>query len=503
MDSKSGSLGAVITACGLALLAYSISLGFFRLFIHPLARFPGPRLAALTSWYELYWNVVKGGKFLWEIERLHQRYGPIVRINPDELHIADPDFYHEVYAPPWKKQDKERNYVQLGGQAGSALTTVDHDLHRLRASAIVPFFSKQAVENMEPLIKSKINRLCAYFDTCIGEGNVVIFSHAALALTVDVISSYAYGESYDCLERADLGSEFREILVSANEGYAILRHFHWLHAVMHWLHQWGCTTSPYIRWQKRIADQTVSVCKLHREGRLPAGTVFQAILDSNLPDAEKESWRLNIEAQTLLHAGSETSAKTLEIIMFYLLDDVVKLERLRAELKTVMPDPTSPVSWNQLQSLTYMSAVIQEGIRLQFGITTRSPRISHTALQYKDWIIPAGTPVSTLTWFVHTDETLFPRPFEFDPDRWIRAAQGGTRLDKYLTSFGKGSRRCLGINLAYCQITITLAMLIRRFQFRLFETTVEDVTPARDCFIAYAAKGRKGVRLRVVGRVDR
>ncbi|KAL4941989.1 hypothetical protein BDV06DRAFT_235709 [Aspergillus oleicola] len=484
-------------------MGYLISIAFFRLFLHPLANFPGPRLAALTSWYEFYYNVLKGGRFLWEIERLHQRYGPVVRINPDELHIADPEFYHEIYSPPWKKQDKEKNYVRLGGQAGSTLTTTDHDLHRLRASAIVPFFSKQAIEKIEPLIKSKVERLCAFLDMCIEMGDIVTVSHAALALTVDIISSYAYGESYDCLELADLGAEFRKILISANEGYAILRHFHWLHAVMHWLYHWGCAASPYIKWQKRIAEQTTKVCYLHQKNKLPAGTIFQAILDSNLPASEKEPWRLNIEAQTILHAGSETSAKTLEIILFYLLNDTVKLERLRAELVTIMPEPTSSISWNELRSLPYLSAVIQEGLRLQFGITTRSPRVSHTAMVYKNWVIPAGTPVSMLTWFVHTNEALFPRPFEFRPDRWIHSAGHGVRLDKYLTSFGKGSRQCLGINLAYSQITITLATLIRRFEFELFESTVEDVAPARDCFIAYPEKHSKGVRFRVVGRVDK
>ncbi|PYH88418.1 putative cytochrome P450 [Aspergillus ellipticus CBS 707.79] len=484
-------------------LTYLISLTFFRLFLHPLASFPGPRVAAVTSWYEFYWNVVKGGRFLWEIERIHQHYGPVVRITPDELHIADPDFYHEVYSPPCKKQDKEKNYVRLGGQDGSALTTVDHHLHRLRVSALAPFFSKQAVEKIEPLIQSKVNRLCAYFDSCIHPGTVVTVSHAALALTVDIISSYAYGESYDCLQRADLGSEFRKILVSANEGYAILRHFHWLHAVMHRLHRWGCNTSPYIVWQKHIAEQTVSMCSLHREGKLPAGTMFQAILDSSLPDREKEPRRLSVEAQTLLHAGSETSAKTLEIILFHLLEDTAKLERLRAELVAIMPEPTNSVSWNELRSLPYLSAVIQEGIRLQFGITTRSPRVSHTPMLYKDMVIPAETPVSMLTWFVHTNEAIFPHPLEFDPDRWTLAAEHGIRLEKYLTSFGKGSRRCLGVNLAYAQITITLATLLRQFEFELFESTIDDVTPARDCFIAYPRKGCKGVRFRVIGRVGK
>ena len=52
------------------------------------------------------------------------------------------------------------------------------------------------------------------------------------------------------------------------------------------------------------------------------------------------------------------SFQTLEIILFYLLDDAAKLERFRAELVTVMPHPTSPILWKQLQSLTYMVSVV-------------------------------------------------------------------------------------------------------------------------------------------------
>lgn len=71
---KDGVQRAVITALGLSTV-YVLGLVIHRLFICPLSKFPGPKLAAITSWYELYYDVVKQGQFLWEIERMHDKYG--------------------------------------------------------------------------------------------------------------------------------------------------------------------------------------------------------------------------------------------------------------------------------------------------------------------------------------------------------------------------------------------------------------------------------------------
>jgi hypothetical protein len=71
---KDGVQRAVIAALGLSTV-YVLGLVIHRLFISPLSKFPGPKLAAITSWYELYYDVVKQGQFLWEIERMHDKYG--------------------------------------------------------------------------------------------------------------------------------------------------------------------------------------------------------------------------------------------------------------------------------------------------------------------------------------------------------------------------------------------------------------------------------------------
>ncbi len=61
-----------LTILQLGWLAYGI---VYRLFLSPLATIPGPRLAALTSWYEIYYDMVEPGKYVWKIKRLHEEYG--------------------------------------------------------------------------------------------------------------------------------------------------------------------------------------------------------------------------------------------------------------------------------------------------------------------------------------------------------------------------------------------------------------------------------------------
>ena len=58
-----------------AWLLYVAIQTIYRLYFHPLKKIPGPKLAAASSAYEFYFNVIKGGKFIWEIERLHEIYG--------------------------------------------------------------------------------------------------------------------------------------------------------------------------------------------------------------------------------------------------------------------------------------------------------------------------------------------------------------------------------------------------------------------------------------------
>lgn len=54
---------------------YSALKCIYNIFFHPLSHIPGPRLAAMGSFYEFYFDVIKDGTYLWEIEKMHEQYG--------------------------------------------------------------------------------------------------------------------------------------------------------------------------------------------------------------------------------------------------------------------------------------------------------------------------------------------------------------------------------------------------------------------------------------------
>lgn len=91
-----------VIAIGVA--CYTLYGAIYRLYLSPVASFPGPRFAALTFWYEFYYDVIKHGRYTWKIAELHKQYGPIIRINPYEIHIIDPDFIDELYVGPSKRK---------------------------------------------------------------------------------------------------------------------------------------------------------------------------------------------------------------------------------------------------------------------------------------------------------------------------------------------------------------------------------------------------------------
>jgi cytochrome P450 len=182
----------------------------------------------------------------------------------------------------------------------------------------------------------------------------------------------------------------------------------------------------------------------------------------DLPEQEKTLERLWLEGQIVIGAGTETTAWSLSLILFYVLNDSQVLRKLRSELEAAIPDVDERVSWNRLEQLQYLNAVICEGLRLSYGVSTRLQRIDPVGpLILKtqvssgeneeksikvDHMIQAGTPVGMTATLIHNHPELFPNPEKFQPERWLdKQGRRHHHLDKYVLSFFRGSRQCIGI----------------------------------------------------------
>lgn len=118
------------------------------------------------------------------------------------------------------------------------------------------------------------------------------------------------------------------------------------------------------------------------------------------------------------------------------------------------------------------------------------------------------------------DPEIFPDPHTFDPDRWARAAAQGEPLQRYLVNFSKGSRICLGMqydqwyhqvfillltfsrSLAYAEIYLAFATLVRQFEFELYDTTEKNIIFTRDFGTPYPDEGNFSLKVLVKALVQ-
>ncbi|KAF8849153.1 cytochrome P450 [Acephala macrosclerotiorum] len=389
---------------------------------------------------------------------------PIIQINPTELHIDDPEYYDTIYSHNLHL-DKTMKFNIRWDSPGAAQVTGPYELHKIRRSALNPFFSKRQVILLWPYILEKRDKFCRRLDEYVENKKVLNLSKAFGCFSIDVVTEYAFGQSFDDLD---------------NEGF-----FSGLSEVMDEL------------LGRIIANRVWEIKEEKKNGEKMVGhkTILHELLESDLPLRELIVKRLSDESNILVGSGSDTIRHTLEVAAFHILDNTTIQNKLRKELVAATPSAFDELTWLELEKLPYLSAVIQEGrtlplcedqkltaaaLRLSYGVSQRSPRISPKAgLQYKGNLIPAGYLVSMDALHMHHNEEIFPNSHEFSPERWLEDDGSG----------------CAGMNLAYAELYLMLSTLLRRYEMELFDTGVDSVKLRVDFFLPKAKPGTEGVRV--------
>lgn len=144
------------------------------------------------------------------------------------MHINDPDYYDEVNAGGGRRRDKDPRFVRLYGADQGTLVTLDHHLHRIRRSALNPFFSKTNIRRLEPIIQRRAQKVLSRMEKLESTGQPLVLFNLFSAFTSDVIIEYAFGESHDYLGRDDLNEDFYHMMDSMHHMGAAAKQFSWL-----------------------------------------------------------------------------------------------------------------------------------------------------------------------------------------------------------------------------------------------------------------------------------
>ncbi|KAI1260649.1 cytochrome P450 [Xylariaceae sp. FL1019] len=503
-----------------ASLTYLAALVAYRLYFHPLRHFPGPKIAAITGWYECYHDLKRPrGMFMYKIRELHKIYGPVVRISPDEIHVHDSTWIDTVFVNP--AQGARDKYGPAAAQAGTpdgVFGTALNNLHKRRRAALNPLFSKTCASLAEKMIYEKAELLLRRIDEQIIRDGCAEMRNAFLAFATDVVTHYCFGHSLGLLEDEAKSRDWFGCIRALGATIPVARQFNWIIPVSQMLPervvrllspQMAMVTSMHTMMEKqaRLAVKEHTEYEHNRDksktqsnrGPLERLALFRTVLQNHgLPAPEKAFNRISHEGVTIIAAGGETTASAFMAAMYFICSDKQNiLPKLLMEIHSVMPTLDSQPSVAELERLPWLTAVIRETLRLT-NLTARLTRVApDEALRYQDWVMPPGTPVSMTLRDVAFDPTIFPNPYIFKPERWLPSNPDLQTCNRYFVPFSKGSRMCIGINLAYAELYIALAFVFRRKDFQLVDTIRErDVDFVRDFFVGETSPEGRGVHVK-------
>ncbi|OAP57865.1 hypothetical protein AYL99_08603 [Fonsecaea erecta] len=466
------------------LFSFIIVRAVYRITLHPLAKFPGPKLAGMTSLYQAWYDLRASTSYIKQFHGLHERYGPIVRITPNQLHIFDMTAYNEIFKVGTRWARHRDNYNQEA--ADGFFNVLDPKAAKPWRDTYQPYFAKGAIVRLEPVIHDRIRKFLSVLEAASATGTPVDLSMGYRSLTSDVVASYMFADNG--FELLDVEGFRSPILVALEEFFEFTQWAMYFHNFMGWLaRQLQRLTKeqtekfmPALAATNWITEQCgIKVKRIMQEGG--SGSSYPTVFDAWAKPNEKRTFtptlrQLTADAFTFHGAGTDTTAHALTTATWGLINNNESRKKLRAELKAAIPNPNSEhlVSSIVLENLPYLRAVVKESLRMSMGVPGRMGRVvPEGGAVLCQQQIPAGTGVTSVCYCYHFDPTHFPAPNEFRPERWL--GPDSAQLETRLIAFSRGPRSCIGINLAYAELYLNLAYVFRKFDLAAFETTARDM----------------------------
>ncbi|KAF4952745.1 hypothetical protein FGADI_6497 [Fusarium gaditjirri] len=445
---------------------YTCCRTFYYLYLSPLRRYPGPKLWAISR---IPWNYVNmKGRLAWKIRDLHDQYGPVVRIAPDELSYTSGAAWKKIYgqrSPEFPKVLDGRGIAPASISGRRTLATEELGRHARLRRAINPAFSERALREQEYYFQNYI-RLFIRQIRNISQNGPVDMSLWYNLLSFDILSDLAFGAPAGCLENAD--QPWIRVIGARTKS------FPWIQlAVQYGLFDFLIWISPHRITESRNKHLAMTAEKVKRRIQTKsAGKDFFSYILANNQEEKLNDIELTMLASTFIVAGSGTAAGGLAGITYLLLRNPEALEKLKAEIRTAF-NKEEDITMVSTQNCKYLRACITEGMRLYPPTPGTLPRWvpGKGELIEGQWV-PGGFAVGVNQLAAGHSEINFHRAGEFLPERWLDVGSDSEFASDDKTAsqpFSLGSRNCIGKSMATAEMSLAFAMLLWNFDPELHE----------------------------------
>ncbi|KAI1264692.1 cytochrome P450 [Xylariaceae sp. FL1019] len=451
-------------------LVYTTATVLYRIFFHPLSRFPGPKVLAITD-ITSDWRSYIRGTWIHEVQALHREYGPVVRIGTNHLaldgSVGWPTLAHRTGKPEFGKQPGF-----YFGQRDLSILGAENDMHRRQRRQLSHAFSDSALNEQGDLILKYVDMLVQQLETRAQKGETVNITDWMNFTTFDIIGDLAVSTPFRCLEAGKYHPWVTNFFASIEGSAAsrFVRFYPYLKPLVGLVKSRGDTGMDLRQIQMTMGiTQGRMALGVQKEGKKDFMTYM---LRSNRDGEDGMSdMEILTNAPVLMGAGSETTATALAGFFYFLGTTPRAYQRLVHEIRSAFRSEEE-ITLRYLAKLEYLQACLEESLRLYPAVAITPPRICPGAEIDGKWV-PQGTIISIHQYATFRNPEHFADPEVFVPERFLPAAH---RLfeNKYASDnravfkpFSYGSRDCIGKNLAFAEMRAVVAKLLFRFDFQL------------------------------------
>jgi len=427
---------------------------------------PGPR------WPKSVQTLAWWSRPLPFFERCRARYGKRFTMRlvgqPPFVHLSDPDEAREVFtAAPDVLHPGEGARILEPTVGPHSVILLDEAPHLEQRRLMLPAFHGERMARLTGLMTEVAEREAEHLPR---DRPVPVHAHMQ-ALTLEIMLRAVFG--VDEGERLDaLRSRVAQLLEWGASPVSMLP------ALQRDLGP-GSPGRRFNRLRGEIDELVYGLIDERRAGDGDRDDLLAMFLvarhaDDGSPMTHEE---LRDELITMLVAGHETTASELAWGFADLVRTPRVLDRLTAEIRSGDGE-------------AYLSATVTEILRRRPVLPNAEPRLTKQPVTIGGWQYPEGVALGVNAYLVHHDETIYQRPYELRPERFLEE-EGGRAPGTYtFLPFGGGRRRCIGASFATLEMKIVLRAVLERSEVRRAAGDRAEIARRRSITISPKRGGR-------------
>ncbi|KAF2754090.1 cytochrome P450 [Pseudovirgaria hyperparasitica] len=453
-----------------------------------IRKVPGPFPAQFTNLWLLL--QCRQGKRYLSVDKAHEKYGTLVRIQPDHVSVADADAIPQIYGHGngFLKSEYYDAFVSI---KRGLFNTRDRAEHTRKRKTVSHTFSQKSVGQFEQYIHHNLEELVAQWDRIAGpkKGDYVDMDalHWFNYLAFDIIGDLAFGAPFGMLKEGKDVAEVRETPTSEPKYAPAIEVLNRRGEVSGTI---GCLPAikPYAKYipdpffskgvqaVQKLAGIAVARVNQRLNAEEPSDRVD---LLARLMEGKDESGQklgreeLTAEALTQLIAGSDTTSNTSCALLYHVLRTPGVQEKLQQELDAALPDIDVVPQFSMVKDLPYVDNVIKETMRIHSTSSLGLPRVvpPGQGITLVGQHFPAGTVLSVPAYTIHHSKAIWgPDADDFVPSRWETVSE---KQKNAFIPFSYGPRACVGRNVAEMELCLIVSTVFRRYEFELRQGEME------------------------------